>query len=194
MKYKMVKKILKALLILCISTMVLYGCGENPQKEIELSDAQNIAELATIEAYYHNVAKINKDGSGWLDKGYKKMWIECSGIVKMGIDVNELTISSPDSNGIVTINIPDAKILGDPDIIEDTVSEPLVETGWFTDIEPEEKKKAVSDAQEEMLELAEADKAMKKYAEERAKILLEEYVKNVGDALGETYSVEIVKN
>ena len=46
--------------------------------------------MVTLETYYHNVAEVEKEaGSGithWFEKD-RKLWIEYTGIVKIGIDI-----------------------------------------------------------------------------------------------------------
>ena len=54
----------------------------------------------------------------------------------------------------------------------------------------EEKTELVAAEQEKMKETAEADENLKRRAEERAKKLLENYVINVGNSIGQTYTVE----
>ena len=44
----------------------------------------------------------------------------------MGIDVNKVSISKPDADGVVKITIPDAEML-DVDLDEESMSEPLTD-------------------------------------------------------------------
>lgn len=187
-------RVTKIIALILISSFILCGCGKESKAEIELSKAQRIAELATLKAYYHDVIKVEKDGSGALlglgDIGYKKMWVEYTGIVSMGVDVSKITISQPDAQGIVTVKIPKDVIIGEVDIDEDSISEPLIEKGWFTKITTEERKEALIDSHNKMLEKTKADKSMQNQARERAKFLLEEYIENVGTAVGKEYTVK----
>ena len=184
----------KIIALILISSFVLCGCGKESKAEIELSKAQRIAELATLKAYYHDVIKVEKDKSGAIfglgDIGYKKMWVEYTGIVSMAVDVSKIIISQPDENGVVTVKMPKEVIVGEADIDEESISEPLIDKGWFTKITTEERKAALIDSQSKMLEKAKADKSMQNQARERAKLLLEEYIKNVGTALGKEYTVK----
>ena len=138
--------------------------------------------------------KVEKDKSGAIfglgDIGYKKMWVEYTGIVSMAVDVSKITISQPDENGVITVKMPKEVIVGEADIDEESISEPLIDKGWFTKITTEERKAALIDSQSKMLEKAKADKSMQNQARERAKLLLEEYIKNVGTALGKEYTVK----
>lgn len=148
-----------------------------------------------MECYYHNVAKY-EDSSPFpidvLNLFYKKMWFEYTGIVKIGIDASKVKISSPDSSGVVTIAIPQAEILGNPDIDTNSMSDPIVDTfpPIIINISAEEKTKALNDAQDKMKKAAEGNENLKFQARERAKALLEQYVKNVGNELGKSYTVQ----
>lgn len=70
----------------------------------------------------------------------------------------------------------------------------LTDTGLFTDITKEEETAALAEAQNNMEETAQANDALLVQAKERAKNLLEGYVKNVGDQIGEEYTVKWVEN
>ena len=118
------------------------------------------------------------------------MCVDYTGIVSMAVDVAKITISQPDENGVITVKMPKEVIVGEADIDEESISEPLIDKGWFTKITTEERKAALIDSQSKMLEKAKADKSMQNQARERAKLLLEEYIKNVGTALGKEYTVK----
>lgn len=184
------------LLVLLVSLCALTGCKSEEEKpDPDFSGAQEIAELSTFDCYYHNVAKLSQNSDwifGLFGHGYKKMWIEYDGIVHMGIDASKVTISEPDANNVVTVAVPQAKILGMEDLDEDSLSEPLVETGFLTDISAEDKKSMLATAQSSMREQAENDDSLLAGAREQAKTILEQYVKSVGDTLGETYTVKFV--
>ena len=54
----------------------------------------------------------------------------------------------------------------------------------------EVKNQALQDAQNNLLETAKNDTTSKAQATERAKSLLEQYVKNTGEAIGKSYTVK----
>lgn len=141
------------------------------------------------------MAKAETEASGLFKKlgtGYKKIWTEYSGIVELGIDVNKVSISKPDDKGVVKVTIPDAEILN-VDLDEDSMSEPLTDTGFMTKITKEEETAALAEAQNNMEETAQENTALLAQAKERAKNLIEGYVKNVGEQIGEEYTVEWVE-
>lgn len=198
MARKMSNRITAGLLALTLATTTaLVGCRTEKTKVApNFSGYESIAELSTIECYYHNVAKFSRDADsgvfGFMNHGYKKAWFEYSGVVRMGIDAYKVTISEPDENNVVTVSIPYARLIGDPDVDENSMTEPLVETGWWTELTAEDKLAMFSEAQQKMREAAESDDALLAQARTRAKDILEQYVKSVGNQIGEDYTVAFV--
>lgn len=172
----------------------LSGCTQANQPDF--SGYSRIAQLATLECTFHNVAEIQNDGSdilfGAINVTYKKAWFEYEGKVNLGVDVSQVRIEGPDTNGVVTITLPKAQILGLPDIDESTFSDVYADTGWFASITTEDQTKALETAQAEMRETVENDSRLLAQAKERARTLLGQYVNNVGEALGQSYEVKFV--
>ncbi len=156
----------------------------------QISQMRSICELATMECYYHNVAKFTeKDAEGfWLWKKDKHFWIEYSGVVKIGLDATLVTLEVKEDS--VTITIPNAKVLG-----KEVDSTSLTEDAYFVDgdsakIGVEDETKALGLAQDNMVKTASEDSTLLASAQQRAQTLLEEYVTNIGDAIGKEYSIE----
>ena len=188
-----VRKITKTWMLL-VGTVVLCltGCGKETQTA-DFSGVTSVCELATLKCYYHNVAKAETEASGifakWLKTGYKKIWTEYSGIIEYGIDISQVTVSEPDKNGVVTVTMPDAQVLN-VDVDEDSLGTPLTDTGFLTSVTSEEKTTTLAGAQEAMEQQAKENTEMLSQAKARAKTLIEEYIKNVGESIGEEYTVE----
>lgn len=188
-----VRKITKTWMLL-VGTVVLCltGCGKETQTA-NFSGVTSVCELATLKCYYHNVAKAETEASGifakWLKTGYKKIWTEYSGIIEYGIDISQITVSEPDKNGVVTVTMPDAQVLN-VDVDEDSLGTPLTDTGFLTSVTTEEKTTTLAGAQEAMEQQAKENTEMLSQAKARAKTLIEEYIKNVGESIGEEYTVE----
>ena len=188
-----VRKITKTWMLL-VGTVVLCltGCGKETQTA-DFSGVTSVCELATLKCYYHNVAKAEAEASGifakWLKTGYKKIWTEYSGIIEYGIDISQVTVSEPDKNGVVTVTMPDAQVLN-VDVDEDSLGTPLTDTGFLTSVTTEEKTTTLAGAQEAMEQQAKENTEMLSQAKARAKTLIEEYIKNVGESIGEEYTVE----
>lgn len=188
-----VRKITKTWMLL-VGTVVLCltGCGKETQTA-DFSGVTSVCELATLKCYYHNVAKAETEASGifakWLKTGYKKIWTEYSGIIEYGIDISQVTVSEPDKNGVVTVTMPDAQVLN-VDVDQDSLGTPLTDTGFLTSVTTEEKTTTLAGAQEAMEQQAKENTEMLSQAKARAKTLIEEYIKNVGESIGEEYTVE----
>jgi hypothetical protein len=188
-----VRKITKTWMLL-VGTVVLCltGCGKETQTA-DFSGITSVCELATLKCYYHNVAKAETEASGifakWLKTGYKKIWTEYSGIIEYGIDISQVTVSEPDKNGVVTVTMPDAQVLN-VDVDEDSLGTPLTDTGFLTSVTTEEKTTTLAGAQEAMEQQAKENTEMLSQAKARAKTLIEEYIKDVGESIGEEYTVE----
>ena len=188
-----VRKITKTWMLL-VGTVVLCltGCGKEIQTA-DFSGVTSVCELATLKCYYHNVAKAETEASGifakWLKTGYKKIWTEYSGIIEYGIDISQVTVSEPDKNDVVTVTMPDAQVLN-VDVDEDSLGTPLTDTGFLTSVTTEEKTTTLAGAQEAMEQQAKENTEMLSQAKARAKTLIEEYIKNVGESIGEEYTVE----
>lgn len=188
-----VRKITKTWMLLVVTVVLcLTGCGKETQTA-DFSGVTSVCELATLKCYYHNVAKAETEASGifakWLKTGYKKIWTEYSGIIEYGIDISQVTVSEPDKDGVVTVTIPDAQVLN-VDVDEDSLGTPLTDTGFMTSITTEEKTTTLAGAQEAMEQQAKENTEMLAQAKARAKTLIEEYIKNVGESIGEEYTVE----
>ena len=181
------KKIVSFLLVF-ITLLSISACGtEKTEVKPELSQMRAICELATLECYYHNVAKFYEKGKNWWDKD-KHFWIEYDGIVRIGVDASLITINI-DENNTVTITIPEAKVL------DCTVnSESLSADSYIVDVKSakitaNDETNAMAQAESKMLETAKADNALLISAQERAKELLENYVKNIGICVGKQYNI-----
>ena len=181
------------ILITLLSINCLFGCGSQKQKP-DFSSIKSVCELSTLKCYYHNVATYEKNAHGLLKvfgSGYKKIWIEYSGIVNLGIDINKVDISEPDTNNVITIKIPDAEVQS-TSLDKSTLSEPLTDKGVFTMITTEEKTEALSSAQQNMKETAQKDTSLLAQAKEHAKLILQGYINNLGEEFNEEYTIKWV--
>ena len=134
---------------------------ETPFQEMEFSQISAIAELTTTINYYHDVVEIRDDPDlifkfGLFRYGYKRLWMEYSGEVRMGVDASKIKVKNPDANNVVEIFVPKAEVLS-AKVNHESLSEPIFETGWFTTITAEEKAEAVKLSQLNMEEKAKND-------------------------------------
>ncbi len=178
--------------------LALAGCGagesEEPAKKdagVNLKQMQNICELATLECYYHNTAKLNKENKVLWWNTNTELWVEYSGIVKVGVEIGDFDMKVEGSR--VAITMPKARILS-CEVDENSLNSDsyLVSKKGLgaKDITADDQTEAFKAAQENMRQTAESDAALLLQGQQRAQELLEKYVKNVGEAIGEPYQVE----
>ena len=183
--------------VLVVATLLSFvGCN-NAQKipEPQISQMRAICELATMECYYHNVAKyhetgIQTDWFGWFH-GEKHFWIEYAGVVTVGIDAALVTIKVSGEN--VEVTIPPARVLGSSVDAATLTEDSFIIADGSLDIKAEDQTKTYTEAQYQMELAAAQDSTLLANAQERAKALLKNYIDNVGEALGVTYKITWVE-
>lgn len=179
-----------ALIISCTSCAKRKESKTEKNIEPDVSQMRTICELATMECYYHNVAKYKEEDSEgilWWKKD-KHFWIEYSGIVKIGIDMSLVNIVVKDDK--VTITLPAAKVLSSK--VDETT---LTEDSFIIDedsakIDAEDQTNAYKEAQDNMVKSASEDSVLLASAQQRAQTLLEDYIRNIGNAVNKQYSIE----
>lgn len=197
--YKLIHTKKPSFLPLLLLTVFLAGCGmRNEQDDLDkttdtlnIRQMQSVCELATLECYYHNTAKLDSEKRVLFWNTSKKLWIEYSGIVKIGVDISKLDLTVKDN--IVTITLPEAKIFSckvdETSLSEDTFYSE--EKGWGgSKVTAKDQSTAFAQAQQDMLEMVQQDETLLLQAKERAQTLLLNYVKNIGEAIGVDYDVQ----
>lgn len=170
---------------------------ESDDYQVSESNIRRICELATLDCYYHNVSNWTQDAYGILaftGYGEKKIWIEYDGIVRVGINASGVKISNPDKDGVITVTIPEAKVL-DKDLDEGSIREITSDRTvlFFTDkVNTDDKIKALAAAQDDMLESASKNDMLLSEAQERAKKIIERNIVALGEAAGKQYKVRFV--
>lgn len=175
--------------------LLVTGCGNTTEsvEEPEISKIRSICELATLECYYHNVAQSVKQPekgiSHWGEKE-REFWVEYDGTVKLGVDMSKVQMSV--SNEDITITIPEAKILNvqvNP-LTYNEDSYIMSNDGWNSNkITAEDATQAVHEAKLNMEKTAQENTALLINAQNRAKELIENYIKKIGDAAGTKYNI-----
>ena len=189
----MKKSIIVCLLLIAALTS---SCGKEAKNkgalEPEVSRMKSICELATMDCYYHNVAKYKEDdadGILWWKKD-KNFWIEYAGVVTIGIDASLVNIDVTGDQ--VTITMPPAKVL-DCKVDEKTLSEDsFIIAKDSADVMAQDQTEAFKAAQSNMEKSASEDSTLLANAQQRAQKLLEDYVNNIGDTIGRQYKIKWV--
>ena len=97
----------KQLFVAVVALFIVLGLsGCDKQEQPDFSGYKKIADLATIDCTFHNVAEIYNDGTDiifGINVGYKKAWFEYDGSVELGVDVSQVRIEGPDASNVVTV-------------------------------------------------------------------------------------------
>lgn len=184
-----------AILLMLVSLLSLCACGNSSvppaTEEPQITQMRTICELATMDCYYHNVAKYyEKDaekGILGLGKKDKKFWVEYSGEVTIGLDATLVALQV--SGDQVTITIPPAKVLGAKVYSDSLTTDSYIIDKDSADITAEDQTRVFENAQADMLAQASNDHLLLFNAQQRAQMLLEDYVTNIGNAIGVTYQI-----
>lgn len=167
------------------------GSAEQITMEPETSQMKAICELAVMDCYYHNVAKFKEDAAGILFwQKDKHFWIEYSGVVSLGIDASQVALEVDDT--LVTITIPEAKVLRCQVDSNELSEDSYIVAKDSARISAEDEVAAFAQAQADLEETAASDTALLSSAQQRAQDLLEEYVQNIGEAVGKDYTIQWV--
>ena len=154
---------------------------------------EKICNLATVEAYYHNVANrdVPAQGIGKVlgNIGYKKYWLEFDTILKFGVNAKKVKITSPNRKNEVHIYVPPAEILAEPTWIRDKIGEPVTDTGFLTSISNDDETIAVADAIKKLKTDASKDDSHLELARDRAKLFFKNFIINTGREIGVEYTV-----
>lgn len=163
---------------------------ESVEMEPDTTQMKAICELAVMDCYYHNVAKFkeeNAEGFLWWQKD-KHFWIEYSGVVTVGIDASLVSIDVNEEE--ISVTIPKAKVLT---CIVDSASlskDSFIVEKNSAQITAEDEVAAFAAAQDKLKESASNDTALLASAEQRAQSLLEDYITNIGNAVGKEYTIQ----
>lgn len=185
------KKFKLAVAAASLFCIILSGCAAK-HAEPDISQIRSICNLATLECYYHNVAKSDKEADSWLKKD-REFWIEYTGIAKIGIDMSKVNMEI--SKNTVTVTLPNAELL-DIDICEDNtnkISYIVSPDGLIKNkITADEQTAAINSAQTEMSESVKNNKTLLFNAQERAKELIGNYIAKMGEISGREYQINWV--
>ena len=188
-------RIKNTLITILLCLVCLSGCIRDPQQlpssEVKPSETEikAIFELSTMKCYYNNVAKfLEEDAEGILFwKKDRHFWVEYSGIVTLGIDVSKVTMNINENT--ITIGIPKAEILGRKVDETSLTKKSFLYADNSAKGKVEYERFALGKAQSDMLEIAKNNTTLLNNAQQRAKKLIEDYVKNFGKLNGVEYTI-----
>lgn len=180
---------------MCMTVLLMCSCSAEKEvtNEPEITQIRSICKLATLECYYHNVAKsVKTAGEGIAHWGEKerKFWIEYTGVAQVGVDMSKVTMEIEGTN--VIISIPDAELIN-ISVEESTLNEESYissEDGLNSNkITAEDQTTAIENAQKEMEESVKNNSALLLSAQSRAKDLIKNYIDRLGEVSGVEYEI-----
>lgn len=194
----MKKKIFILFIPLCILLIVIGFILVKPKKinkQPDITQIRTICNLATLETYYHNVAKCDKKAQSGITHLFEKdreLWIEYTGTAKIGIDMSKVDMKIDGEN--ITVVMPNAKLLS-IDIGEiNKESYIYSDDNWVNKNEftPEEETTAINTAQNKMEESVKNNSQLLLTAQTRAQDLIEQYINQLGEISGIPYQIKWV--
>lgn len=210
------KKIKLFLLLLVLMLISLWGCKgaisdesstdkadageavetEEIEEEItvpQIDKVKMICELATLECRYHNVAKSVKEaGTGLSHFGEKEriFWIEYTGIAEISFKIEDLKMRQEGTN--ITITLPEPQVTCRVDSDSWTQDSYVISDDQWIQKNPitaHDQVQAVNDAQIAMEDKIRNNSSLLNTAKLQAKELIENYIAQIGEATGVTYTI-----
>lgn len=177
------------------TTEALAGTGEMIDETTapQLDKVKMICELATLECRYHNVAKSVKEaGTGLSHIGEKEriFWIEYTGIAEISFRIEELKMEQDGTN--ITITLPEPQVTCRVDSDSWTPDSYVISDDQWIQKNPitaDDQTRAVNEAQTAMEENIRNNSSLLNTAKLQARELIENYITQVGEAAGVTYTV-----
>ena len=139
-----------------------------------------------MECFFKNVAKSTKTKSNIFQKD-REFWCEYTGIVKIGINFNKVTLKE-DGNELI-ITLPKAEVLG---IESDADSHTMIKSagGLFSqDITAEDVTEAKRLAQEDMESAVKNNGTILISARNKAKTIIANYVAQMDEIAGTSHTI-----
>lgn len=163
----------------------------------ELSQVQEICELAALECYYHNVAKsVKEPGTGVVHFGEKErpFWMEYTGIAEISFKSDLIKMEQNGQEIIITLPPPEITCKVDPDSWSED-SYVISKDQWIqkNPITAEDQTEAIKAAQADMQEMVENNPSILKNARTQARDLISNYIQQIGRAAGVEYQISWIE-
>ena len=189
---------MKKNLVLCLIFLLLITTAckkDDTNLENNISKITLTGDLVTKKLYYHNVAEYDGSKSSFLLRLFgvdKKAWIEYTGLTDLSIDLTGVKITTKGKT--IHVFIPKTKINrvyvknDDPDDIIFYNSDGKIFN--LGNVSSSEGTEALTAAQNKMTEIVKSDTALLRMAQIRAKILIEEKIKEFAQDSDLSYTIE----
>ena len=188
----------KKIIILMFFTLIcLTGCKNSKNEKLSenVQKMELTGNLVTYEAFYHNVLEYDKPAEVGITHLFEKsrtLFAEYTGIIKIGIDLSKVKITTSGNN--INVYIPKAKVIGDANVDKDDFkAENFIESKDSSlnknPLTVNDSIKAFDDAQKEMKKLTIENEELLSAAQKRAKIILEENIKQLSGLSEKQYKI-----
>ena len=184
------------LTIIIVAILCLTGCNNSNVKSLNenIKKMELTGNLITHNAYYHNVVEYEKKaGTGitHLFEKNRKMFIEYTGTIKLGIDLTKVKVDVKGNE--INVFIPKATIIGEPNVDKDDFeAKNFIESKEGINKNPitvDDASEAFDKAQKNMKENASKDNELLSLAQKRAKVILEENIKEFSKLNDNEYTI-----
>lgn len=190
----MIKKFM--LVIVIFLSLCLTGCGKNDIDSLgeNIKKMELTGNLVTYKAYYHNVIEYEKKAGTGITHIFekdRKLFVEYTGTIKLGIDLSKVKITV--SGNEVNVFLPSATIIGEPNVDKDDFKEEnFIESkdGINSNkITMEDSSMAFDEAQKNIKEITLNDRELLLLAQKRAKVIIEENIKQFALVSSDKYVI-----
>ncbi len=168
-----------------------------PEYELEpqQEQIQYVCQLATIECYYHNVARSTKTagtGVSHLGEEDTEFWFEYSAQATLGIDASSVYMIFNGNH--ITVYMPHAAIIGNITVDPESVTDPVYPPHrWYQNdvvITASDVTRAMDRANDDIAEEIINDPMLLSSAERRAQELIQSYIDQIVQYSGSNYEVD----
>lgn len=172
---QIIKKVMSTILLMLILAISLSGCkdGKTIITESTLEKAVEVSDLSVAEYNYNGIYEHQKKDSDKVD--YR---IKYDAVVKVGINMGDITFTIDEENKTVTPVLPELTV---KDVIVDTKS-----LGYMPEDADVEVNEAIKYCKQDVQAEAEASEELKEVAEENLRSVVEALIKPLLDSAGYT--------
>lgn len=188
----------KIILFMMIAlTICLTGCSKGKVEDLaeNVKKIQLTGNLVTYQAYYHNVIEYDKTAGSGISHLFEKdrrLFAEYTGTIRLGIDMSKVKIEVKGNE--INVFIPTASVIGEPNVDKDDFkTENFIEDeDGFINKNPltlEDSTAAFEKAQKNIKDDAFNNKELLSIAQKRAKVILEENIRQLSDLSDKEYTI-----
>lgn len=188
------KNKIAVMFLLFMTMFCMTGCIKK-NVEPNLDQLREISDWITLEAEYHNVAKVEKDaGSGIFHLGEvdRKLWVEYVGIIKVGVEADKIDMTIKDNKVRIDMPKPSILFINYKDYNSDSYY--VSKDSWFNKnkLNYKDMNDAMEEADKKMLDEVNKNHKLFDEAQNNLEVLMTNYINKIGDMNGKKYEIEFI--